>query len=180
MVYRGVTITDVLNSWNEIGVFSYVIPFLLIFAVVYAILQKSKILDNNKTLDAIVAAAVGLLSIQFDFVSSFYAVIFPRFGIGLAIFLVVMILIGFFYSPASESKMQWIGWATGIGVVIWAWTSWDDWFGTSGMYGFGDWFGDYLWALIVLGIIIGLIVFISKSSNSGGTTSTTTASRGGG
>ena len=174
MAYYGATITDILNSWNDIGVFSYVLPFLLIFAVVYAILQKSGVLDKNKTLDAIVAAAIGLLALQFDYVSTFFAVIFPRFGIGLAIFLVIMILIGFFYKNTDEKKMQWIGWVTGIGVVIWAWTSWDDWFGTSGLYGFGDWFGDYLWALIVLGIVIGLIVMIAKSSKSGNSTTTTT------
>ena len=39
-----VSITDVLNTWADLGVFSYVIPFLLIFAVVYAILEKTKIL----------------------------------------------------------------------------------------------------------------------------------------
>ena len=92
------TITDVLNSWNDIGVFSYVIPFLLIFAVVYAILQKSGVLGDNKTIDAIVAAAIGLLSLQLDFVATFFAVIFPRFGIGIAIFLVALIFIGFFYN----------------------------------------------------------------------------------
>ena len=86
------TVTDVLNVWNDLGVFSYVIPFLLIFAVVYAILDKSKILGDNTTIGAIVAAAIGLLALQFDFVPEFFAVIFPRFGIGISIFIVLIII----------------------------------------------------------------------------------------
>ena len=96
------TITDILNVWNEMGVFSYVVPGLLIFAVVYAILEKTKLLSgedggkavHNRPVLAIVSAAVALLSLQLDLVSQFYAVIFPRFGIGLALFLVLIIFLG--------------------------------------------------------------------------------------
>jgi len=67
------TITGVLNVWNNMGVFSYVIPFLLIFAVVFAILKKTGILgDDNDGILAIIAVAIGLLSLQFDFVSKFF------------------------------------------------------------------------------------------------------------
>ena len=47
------TITDVLNVWSEMGIFSYVIPFLLIFAIVYAILDKTKDIAEKKTLDIV-------------------------------------------------------------------------------------------------------------------------------
>ena len=165
------TITDVLNIWNEVGVFSYLIPFLLIFAVVFAILQKTKILgDGNKTVQAIVALAVGLLALQLDFVSDFFAVIFPRFGIGLSIFLVLVILIGFFYQPTLDGSwtgaMKWVGWLTGVGVVVWAIVSWDDWRGYPG-FGIGYWFQDYFWALVILAAVIGVIVTVAKSGDSG-------------
>ena len=158
-----VTVTDVLNMWNQMGVFSYVIPFLLIFAIIFAILDKSKILGDNKGIMSIVAAAVGLLSLQFDFVSEFYAVIFPRFGVGLSIFLVLLIMIGFFFKSDNQHKLQWIGWVVGIGVAIWALSSWDSW----GYYsGFGGWFSEYIWALIILGAIIAIIVVVAKKGGS--------------
>ena len=153
------TITDVLNIWNELGVFSYMIPFLLLFAVVFAILEKSKVLGDNKPIMSIVAASIGLLALQFDFVSEFFAVIFPRFGVGISIFLVLLIMIGFFFPeghPLGEGA--WIGWVVGIGVVIWALSAWDQW----GNYaGFGGWFSENIWAIIVLAILITLIVVIS-------------------
>jgi hypothetical protein len=50
--------------------------------------------------------------------------VFPRFGVGLSLFLVILIFLGFFY-PQQEgkdwsSKVAWIGWVVGIGVFIWA------------------------------------------------------------
>jgi len=166
-----VTVTEVLNIWNDLGVFSYVIPFLLIFAIVYAILERSKILGENKAIRAIVGVAVGLLSLQFDFVSDFYSVIFPRFGVGLSIFLVVLIMIGFFYPATSgkySGKIVWIGWVVGIGVALWSFSSWDEW---SSYMGFGGWFSEYIWSIIILAALITIIVLIAhqdKGQDKGG------------
>jgi len=33
-----VTIADVLNQWQDIGVFDYVLPFLLVFTIIFGIL----------------------------------------------------------------------------------------------------------------------------------------------
>ena len=163
------TITEVLNIWNEMGVFSYVIPFLLIFAVVFAILRKTKILgDDNDGILAIISVALGLLSLQFDFVSEFYAVVFPRFGIGLSLFLVLLIFLGFFTKGDGSDlgKLVPFGFIIGIGTVIWALSSWDEW---NNLGGFGGWFADNIWALLVLGVIIGTIALaIKKPSVSGG------------
>jgi hypothetical protein len=59
MVIISATITDALNWFNAFGGFSYLIPFLLIFAVVFALLDRSKILGDNKPLMGIIAAALG-------------------------------------------------------------------------------------------------------------------------
>ncbi len=166
------TITEVLNVWNDIGVFSYLIPFLLIFAVVFAILDKTKMFSakdtENRGIIAIIAVAIGLLSLQFDFVSEFFAVVFPRFGVGLSLFLVVLIFLGFFYTPAEgqpwSNKVVWIGWVVGIGVFVWSLSAWDQW---NSYTGFGGWFAENVWALIVLGILAAIIFVVArKPSNS--------------
>jgi hypothetical protein len=162
------TITDVLNAWNSMGVFSYVLPFLLIFAVVYAIIDKTKMFyrqgSENKGIVAIIAVAIALLSLQFDFVSNFFAIIFPRFGIGLSLFLVVLIFLGFFYPEGTKAgwsgKVAWIGWVVGIGVFLWALSSWDQW---NHYAGFGGWFSENVWALIVLGILVAIIAVTARS-----------------
>jgi len=103
-----------------------------------------------------------LLSLQFDFVSEFFAIVFPRFGIGLALFLVILIFLGFFSPEGSDGKfgwgVKWVGWVVGIGVFIWALASWDQW---SSYSGFGGWFVENVWALIILGVLIA-IIFIAR------------------
>lgn len=179
------TITDVLNQWNQIGVFSYVIPFLLMFALTYAILIKTHILgrtksktDNNgkityeyegenKALMSIISIAVSLLALQFDFVSTFYAQIFPRFGMGLAILLVVVIFLAFFGANLDGGSFKWIGYVLAGGVIIWALYNWEYWGGYWGS-GFGMWWiEEYFWSIVILGGIIGLIYWVSKPQGTG-------------
>ena len=66
-------ITNIFAYWEQIGVFSYILPFLMIFALVFGILMRMGIFKENKAVSAIVALAVGLLSLQFDFVPRFFS-----------------------------------------------------------------------------------------------------------
>jgi hypothetical protein len=158
------TVTQFLNDLNSWGGFSYVIPFLLIFAVIFAILEKSHILGENKMIMSIVATSIGLLALQYDQVSTFFAIIFPRFGIGLSVFLVLLIMLGFFYSEdLTKGKVAWIGWVVGIGVALWSLSSWDAWSGD-----FGGWFSDYIYALIILAVLVTVIFVTAKSGKEDG------------
>ena len=96
------TIGDLLSKWEQAGFFTYLLPFLLIFALVFGILTKINIFKDNKMVNGIIALAVALMSLQFSFVSDFFVQIFPRLGVGLAIILAVLILVGLFMD--SESK----------------------------------------------------------------------------
>ena len=77
--FFGYSIADVLNRWADRGVFAYVLPFLMIFALVYGILVKTQILGENKGVHVTIALAIGLISLQFDYVSNFFSTIFPFF-----------------------------------------------------------------------------------------------------
>jgi len=121
-------------------------------------------LGENRAVEAIIALAIGLLALQFDFVSVFFAEIFPKFGIGLAIFLVLLLLIGFFYTGADgkpESTIKWIGWLVGIGVVIWALTSWNFW--NDATFPVGFWLRENFWSLLILAGIVAVIYIVAKS-----------------
>ncbi len=159
-------IGEVLNTWARLDVFTLVIPFLLIFAIVFAILQKTKILGDNRAIHAVIALSLGLLSIQFGFVSDFFRELFPKFGIGLAVFLVLVIMIGFFYTEGEDGKIpgavKWVGWFVGIGVVIWAIANWEYW-EMAGRFSIGQWFEENFWPLIIFAGLIALVVLIGSS-----------------
>ncbi|MBS3080662.1 hypothetical protein J4221_04275 [Candidatus Pacearchaeota archaeon] len=112
--FYGYSIADLLNSWANMGVFAYLLPFLMIFALVYGILSRTQILGENKGVMATISLAFGLLALQFDYVSGFYASIFPYAGMGLAVLLVAIILMGLIAPEANWAPFVWFG----IGVVI--------------------------------------------------------------
>lgn len=113
--YYGGAIGDLLSAWEQAGVFSYILPFLLIFAIVFGILSQIKLFGQNRAIGGIIALVVGLLALQFDFVPLFFSEIFPRLGIGLAILLILLILIGMFVDP----RERWINYTLlGVGAVI--------------------------------------------------------------
>lgn len=110
-----VSFDEVINSWQQAGFFSIILPFLLVFALTFGILTRVKIFKENKAVNAIIAAVVALMSLQVPMVPQFFAQLFPRFGIALAIILVLMVIAGFFADPDSPVVNYVL---LGIGVII--------------------------------------------------------------
>jgi len=160
-------IADVLNDLEYFGFFKYILPFLLIFAVVFAILEQIHIFKDKKGPAMIVSLAIGLLALQLDFVPAFFQQIFPNLGIGISILLAALILAGAFIS--DEKAYKWIFFA--LGALIFLIVVFD---ALSGWRWGGGWFWDqYMSVIIVLIVIIGAIaavVFGAKVGGSGGKT----------
>lgn len=111
------TITEVLNQWADAGVFAYLLPFLFIFAVVFGILNKTKVLGESKGVQATIALALGLLSLQFDYVSNFFSIFLPYAGVGIAVLLIGVILMGLMYNEDKEGN--WVKYVFfGLGAAI--------------------------------------------------------------
>jgi len=94
---------NILSRLEQLGFFDYVLPFLIIFALVFGILTKTRIFEQNKGINAIIALSVGLMALQFGFVSVFFAELFPRLGIGLVIILTILILGGLFFDTEGNA-----------------------------------------------------------------------------
>lgn len=93
------------QSWAQHGVFSVLIPFVLVFAVVFAILERTKVLGEKPAINAIIAISIGLLSLQMDFYRKmFYAEFFQNLGTGIIILLAMLILTGLFIT--SEAGIE--------------------------------------------------------------------------
>ena len=104
--------------------FSIIFPALLIFFVVFAILQKTKVLGENITVNAIVGIAIAFIVILFrdivtviNFMIPWFVIIF----IFLILLLVVLKIMGATDATIAEmlannKSVQWI--LVGIGVII--------------------------------------------------------------
>ena len=162
--FRGGALGNLLAQWEALGVFSYAIPFLLIFALVFGILTQLRLFKDNTTINAIIALSVGLMALQFDFVPRFFAEIFPRLGVGIIIILIIMILTGLFMNPEDKWQMY-IMWAVSVIVVIVILLQTA---GTVGWFGFLPWLG-FNWpavlAVVAFLVILAIVIGSSRPSS---------------
>lgn len=159
-----ITIADILNQWQTVGVFDYILPFLLIFAIVWGILRATKILGDEKGVHVIIAIVVGLLALRLNFLSAFTEQLFPRLGVGLASIVALLILVGLFVN--SKEAKYW-GWGlAAIAGVVWILVlvgSFQN-VGWVGGYGFfEDYAGLIIGGVLLVGVIIAVVA--SKSTN---------------
>jgi hypothetical protein len=160
-----------LDSW---GVLDVMLPFLLIFTLVFAILQKTKILGDDKKNFNVIIALVMALTLIIPHVTGKYPLSYDPVniingflpGISLLIVAIVMlfVLIGLWGGEAT-----WIGGSpsaiiailAAIG-IIWIFGAAADWW--NGWNWFTNFFGEDAVALIVIILVFGIIIwFITKS-----------------
>ncbi len=143
-----------------------VLPFVLLFVVTFAVLEKSKLLGDAKhQINALVSMVLGAMLISFPTPRDIMVSILPWFSVGIAVLLVFFLLYGFFGSDLSKGAPKSIkitlGIMTGIFtlcVVIFT-TGLDKiisrWAGANSQF--------FLNSFIVL-IVIGVIVWVILSS----------------
>ena len=92
------------------------LPFVLLFAVTFAVLQKTKVLGAKKQIDAIVSLVIGLIVVSFGTATGYIIGLIPFLGVSLIIILVFMILWGFAFHSEDFNIHKYVTW--GFGVVI--------------------------------------------------------------
>ncbi len=155
-------IGETLAKWESAGFFSYLIPFLIIFALVFGILSKVDPFKGNKGIYAVLALSVGVMALRFDFVPLFFSQVFPRLGVGLAIILSLFIVVGLFIDTKSKAINYVLLF---IGVIIFAMVL----IQSTAAVGWqsGQWWDDN-WQMIVgalfILVVVGIIVGVSNPS----------------
>ncbi|HEB46889.1 MAG TPA: hypothetical protein ENI22_00275 [Candidatus Pacearchaeota archaeon] len=155
--YSGGGASDFLLFLEQNGVFTFVLPFLLLFALIFGILMRAQIFKDNRGLNAIIAISVALLALQFDFVPIFFSEIFPRVGVALSIILALMILAGLFMDP--DNKI--VGWGLLIiGLITFVVVLLQ----TAGRFAFSGFWWNINWPLVVgAAVVIGIIIAVINS-----------------
>jgi len=149
-IFYQFAIDNLIAQWQVAGIFEYVLPFLLIFALVFGILTGTNILGAHRGVNLVIALVIGLMSLQLWFVRAFFTELFPRLAVGLGIMLTVVILAGVFIPP-SAMKGWLVGFSiagavVGIGVIIITFNTF-------------RWFDSYFW-LDNWGLIIGGVLMV--------------------
>jgi hypothetical protein len=101
----------------------FALPFLLIFTVVFAILEKTKVLGDGKTqINAIVSLVVGLIFISVNYPKSVVENMILFLTVAIIIMFVVLVLWGFAVGDVPKlltgDKVNWVTWLVGSVIVL--------------------------------------------------------------
>lgn len=120
---------DINNLMEKLGVYDVVLPFLLVFTVIFAFLEKVQIFGKdakNKKYHMVIALALGLLSVRLPVYVNIINSSLPKIAIIVIALLMYFILVSMFSGPNYENHftkhMSWIVWVL-FAVVGWAFLS---------------------------------------------------------
>jgi hypothetical protein len=163
---------------DNFGITDIIIPFVLIFTILFAVLQRIKLFgDQSKKYNVVIALAIALLSIfphvtgryqDFDIVNVINSSL-PQIGLILIALVLLMVLVGLVSGKEqSGSSSLILGLAGILGVVLLVVVFWRALFpySTPTWLSFLD--DPSIQALIIILVVFGLIVwFVTKEPNDG-------------
>lgn len=153
-------IYDVVDYLQDSGFFDYALPFLLVFAITFGILEKTSIFGSTGTekkprtnINAIVAALIGLYVVTSTPVVEKIFVFIPKVGLLLLIILAFLLMIGFFMGaePKLTGGVFIIALIFALVATAWAISSGED---LGGFESWRDLWDNYYQSIIVIGIIV--------------------------
>jgi hypothetical protein len=168
-----VEFVEVLESW---GLTDALLPFLLIFVILFAILQKTKVLgEGKKNFNVIVSLVISLLVVIPHVTNSYppegdvvliINTALPQVSIIFVAIIMLLVLIGILGGEAHWMGGSLSGWIAIISfiVIIWIFGRAAGWF--SYVPGWLRWIQDPdVWALIVILLVFGIVIwFITRDS----------------
>lgn len=200
--FEDVDFEEFLDALYDGGWFEYVLPFMLIYAVVLTILNKVELFKDKKPVRVIIAAVFGLFAIAFEIPGSgnntlgdLMMALFPgvsAFTVGVLALYIVVAMLGVdltkFFGEGEDSNkfIMWILGALGLFVVIYNYGVGLEWWG-DGDYGWWDWLIGYdgilrdpmLYILVLFGLFFWWVTKDNDESHSSENKHGTTVNVGG-
>ena len=175
-------LANAIEFLKRFGLFDIVLPFLLVFTLVFAILEKTKILGADekklakKNLNSMVAFVVALLVVATNKIVTTINTALPNIILLLVVVFAFLLLISIFHkSEELDFRSAHKGWyaffvsALFVGVIfvfLGAIPTSDGrtWLGYGWAYVLENWGGSVVSSFVLLGIVLLAIVFITYSS----------------
>lgn len=117
-------LVDVLATWEQIGIFEVVLPFLLVFTITFAILEKAKILGEKRNINIAIALVSSLLFVRNGYLVGVVNRFLPNVSLFMIVIIMFLLLVGVFGGTGV-----WSGGLLGVAAlvsfvfVIWALSS---------------------------------------------------------
>ena len=181
------SLSNTLQFFKDFGLFDIILPFLLVFTLVFALLEKSKVLGvegdgktPKKNLNAMVAFVVGFLVVSTNAVVNTLTSALPQVVLLLTLIVSFLLLLGSFLKPEggldfATNHPNWYGSFVGLiflGVVMIFLgaikTNDKSWLSFSYDYAVKNLSGAVVGSVVILIIVILAIIFITRGGDGGG------------
>jgi len=110
---------EVIKLFKEVGVYEYLLPFLLVFGIVFAILEKTNVFGEDKTnINALISVIIGLVLIVQQGIVETINLFLPRVSLILIVILMFIIVMATLAGKKFEGfKGAWLGLFMLVGLV---------------------------------------------------------------
>lgn len=105
---------ELMSVFDQVGGYDILLPFLLVFTLVFAVLQKIQLFGQKKNINAIVSLVLAIFFLQNTYLIFVLQKFLPNVSIFLIIFLMLLLLIGIF----SGGARPWTGISLGVAAVV--------------------------------------------------------------
>lgn len=167
--------TNLVRIFDAYGVTEFLLPFFLIFTILYAILLKVKLLSGNKKFQVLVAFILTFLVLVPHITGNYPAgydpinvinEILPSIALFAVAALLLFILLGVFGLEELPGWGKSIGMWVSIGFVVYLLGSSLGWWTDPGTIDLFSWWTDDLSELLLIMLVFGLIaMFITKGND---------------
>lgn len=114
------------QSWEQMGVFDVILPFLLVFVFTFAILEKVNIFQGKKNLNVIISAIIGLLFLRNGFLIYVAQNFLGNVAFVIIILLVLLMLFGIFGHGTDWTQGAWKWFGIGLPILAIWWSLFRD------------------------------------------------------
>ena len=177
---------NALDFMKEFGIFDVILPFLLVFAVVFGILEKTKILGEEKigketyprkNLNAIVAFVMAMLVVAATKIVGVINVALPKISLLIIVALSFLLMIGIFMKPDNTLYDKLNGkWLAFLMIVMFMAVILiflsvipanenQSWLGYAFDYTVEFWSGTLVATIVLLAVVIWAILYITGGDN---------------
>lgn len=124
MVFEGVNFSDMIKQLEQMGFYEVILPFMLVFTIMFALLQKIKLFGaDTKNINIVVAAVIAFFFVRVPTIIATVQQFLPKVSMIVLVLLMFLLILGVLGSGESTG---WTGWPFFIGMIgavlgiIWA------------------------------------------------------------
>ncbi len=118
---------EIINFFDNIGIFDVVLPFLLVFTIVFALLERTKVFGvediegkkyTKKNLNSVAAFVIAFLVVASSRLVEIITKVSSNFVVLLFLVVLFLLLVGSFFQEKPEGVFLEGGWKTAFMVIV--------------------------------------------------------------